>query len=291
MRKAMLATILFAFFVGMASTAALLPEVLSKCGCVVPPEQQDVALARAKDAVSPQGASNGSGSLPGTRAIADETTAPAPEWAERMFPTGLNKDFGEVPFGTKLVHRFEVTNIYAAPVEITGLRVGCGCVTASSGKRVIQPGESTTIDVTMDTRQFTGPDTQTVRVGFGPDPRSRCVLKVSAVSQTDLVFKPDRVGFGTVAHGHGSVQSIDVASHGALDWKIEEVIVAKELPFTAKLHELPHRAPSGSGKVGYRLTVTLKDDAPPGRIRDYIYLRTNQTGIPPAPVLVTATVK
>ena len=113
------------------------------------------------------------------------------------------------------------------------------------------------------------------------------MLKVSAVSQTDVVFKPDRVSFGTVARGQASVQSMDVEYNGTLDWKIEEVIVAKELPFEATLSELVRRP----GKVGYRLTVTLKDDAPTGRIRDYIYLRTNQTDVPPVPVLVTATVK
>ena len=110
---------------------------------------------------------------------------------------------------------------------------------------------------------------------------------MSAVSQTDVVFKPDRVSFGTVACGQASVQSMDVEYNGALDWKIEEVIVAKELPFEVTLSELVRRP----GKVGYRLTVALKDDARSGKIRDYIYLKTNQIDAPPVPVLVTATVQ
>jgi hypothetical protein len=223
-----------------------------------------------------------------TMPAASGTTASAQEPAERLFTAGLSKDFGAVPFGTRLLHRFAMTNIYAAPLEITGLRVGCGCVTATPGKRVLQPGESTTIDVALDTRGFTGPNTQTVRVAVGPNPRSACVLKVSAVSQTDVVFKPDFViSFGTAARGRASVRSVDVEYHGALDWKIQEVIVARELPLEATL-SAPVRRP---GKVGYRLTVTLQDDAPPGTIRSYIYLATNQAGPPPVPLLVTATVQ
>ncbi len=213
------------------------------------------------------------------------------ERAERMFTSGLVKDFGAVPFGTRLLHRFAITNIYAEPVQITGLRVSCGCVTATPGKRLLEPGDSTTIDVAFDTREFTGPNTQTVKVAIGPNPQSRCKLTVSAVSQTDVVFKPDRVNFGTVARGQTPVESIDVEYHGALDWRIEEAIVAKELPFEVTWSELVRRP----GKVGYRLTVALKDNdgrlAGCGRIRDYVYLKTNQKDVPPVPVLVMASVQ
>ena len=128
-----------------------------------------------------------------------------------MFTAGRSMDFGPVPFGTQLLHRFEITNIYEIPVEIAEPRVGCGCVTAIAGKRILQPGERTTIDVTMDTRAFTGANMETVRVKVGPNPNSSCVLEVSAVSQTDVVFKPDRIiNFGSVVRGQVSAQSIDV---------------------------------------------------------------------------------
>jgi hypothetical protein len=284
---ATLAVIVLAFFGGMMGAAALVPEILDKNPGGLTPEGQNLALAAAKDAPSPQETSSSSDFSPRSRSLAKGTPASAHQWAERMFTAGRSKDFGAVPFGTQLLHRFAMTNIYAAPVEITGFRLGCCCVAATPGKRILQPGESTTIDVALDTRQFTGPNTQTVRVGIGPNPRSACVLKVSAVSQTDLVFKPERVNFGTVRHGQASVQSVDVEYHGALDWKIKEVIVDKELPLEATLSE-PVRQP---GKVGYRLDVALKANVRPGRIRDYIYLKTNQADFPPVPVLVTATVE
>ena len=114
-----------------------------------------------------------------------------------------------------------------------------------------------------------------------------CVLKVLAVSQTDVVVKPERVAFGTVARGRESVQSVDVEYNGTRSWRIKEVLVAQELPLEATLSAPVNRP----GKVCYRLTVALKGDARPGRVRDYIYLGTNEIDVPPVPVLVTATVQ
>ncbi len=185
------------------------------------------------------------------------TTDPS-EWAAKMFTAGCSKDFGAVPFGTRLEHRFEITNIYAVPAEIVELRVGCGCVKATAGKRMLQPGERTTIDVTLDTGAFTGANTETVRVMVGPNPKSSCVLKVSALSQTDVVFKPDRIiNLGEVVRGRTSAQSIDVEYSGTLAWQIKKVIVAQDSQIEATLSE-PVRRP---GQIAYRLTVTLKNDA------------------------------
>jgi len=284
----MLATVVLALFGTMACGVVLLSAIPGRNAEIPRPEQYDFPRPAEKDAVSPRETIVRSGFSPSSEATARCTTASTPEWAERMFTSGRTKDFGTVPFGTQLSHRFEITNIYATPVEITGLRLGCCCVTATPGKRLLQPGESTTIDVALDTREFTGPNTQTVRVVVaGPSPRTACVLKVSAVSQADVVFKPDRISFDTATRGRVSVQSIDVEYNGSFAWKVENVIIAKKLPFEATLRELVRQP----GKVRYRLDVALKDDARPGKIRDYMYLRTNQIDVPPVPVLVTATVQ
>jgi len=44
---------------------------------------------------------------------ATATSAPAQGWAEKMFKDGLTHDFGTVPHGAQLFHRFTMTNIYA----------------------------------------------------------------------------------------------------------------------------------------------------------------------------------
>ena len=61
-----------------------------------------------------------------------------------------------------------MTNIYAVPLEITNIRVSCGCLTATPVPKVLQPREAGYIEVTMDARRFNGPKTVTVHVTVGP---------------------------------------------------------------------------------------------------------------------------
>ena len=70
------------------------------------------------------------------------TAAPAQNWAEKMFPDGIEHDFGVVPHGAQLFHRFAVKNIYAVRMEITSITPGCGCVTAKATKRELIGGNS-----------------------------------------------------------------------------------------------------------------------------------------------------
>src|SRR3984957_8716008 len=180
--------------------------------------------------------------------------APAQGWAEKMFKDGLTHEFGSVARGAQLLHRCPITNIYAVRMEITGIVPGCGCVTATASKRVLEPRETAYIDINMDARKFTGPKTVAIRVSVGPDFTSSADIKVSANSRADIVFNPGEVNLGTVAPGSAATQNVDVEYAGALNWTVSEAVVAKDLPLEAVLKEL-YRRP---GQVGYRLTVTLK---------------------------------
>jgi hypothetical protein len=214
------------------------------------------------------------------------TAAPAQGWAEKMFSGKLTHDFGNVPRGAQLVHRFSLTNIYAVRMQITGIKSGCGCVSASAAKMVLEPRESTTVEVRMDARRFTGPKTVGVRVTVGPEYVSSAELKVSGNSRADVVFNPGQVTFGSVARGQTPTQTIDVEYAGTLAWQIKEVLV-RDLPYSATFKEI-YRRP---GEVGYRLSVTLKADAPAGALKHELFLKTNDPASPLVPVLVEANVQ
>src|SRR5207244_2165563 len=184
------------------------------------------------------------------------------------------------------VHRFPVTNIYAVPMTITDIKSGCGCVTASAGKMVLAARESTTIEVRMDARRFTGAKTVGVRVSVGPDFVSSAELRVTANSRADIVFNPGQVSFGAVARGQTPTQMIDVEYAGALRWEVKEV-VKSEAPYTVTVKEL-YRRP---GQVGYRLSVTMKADTPAGALKHDVYLKTNDPAAPLVPVLIEANVQ
>jgi hypothetical protein len=211
--------------------------------------------------------------------------ASAQGWAEKMFE-GLTHDFGTRPRGSQLMHHFKMTNIYAVRMEITSIKSGCGCVSASAGKRVLEPRESTTIEVRMDARRFSGPKTVGVRVTVGPEFISSAELRVTANSRADIVFNPGQVSFGTVTRGQKLTQTIDLEYAGTLALEVSKVI-AKDVPYTTEVKEI-YRRP---GQVGYRLTVTLKADPPLGPQKHEVFLETNDPASPRVPVLIEANVQ
>ncbi len=219
-------------------------------------------------------------------AFAEAPVSAQSAWAEKMFKDGLSHDFGSVPRGAQLSHRFTITNIYAVRMEIVSIVPGCGCVTANPVKRVLEPRESTTIDVTMDARRFTGLKTVGITVTVGPDFISSAQLRISANSRADIVFNPGQVSFGTVTRGQAASQVIDVEYAGVLDWQVTEAS-AKDLPVEVSLNEL-YRRP---GQVGYRVRVTLKPDAPIGNLKGDLFLKTNDPGSPLLPVLIEGVVQ
>jgi hypothetical protein len=209
-------------------------------------------------------------------------------WAEKLFENKTQHDFGNVAHGTQMLHKFAFKNIYAVPLDVTITRISCGCTTASSSVQRIDPQATGTIDVNMNARVFTGPRTVrvSVRLSKGQEFYSTADLVISANSRPDIVFNPGDVNFGVVAQGQGAGQDITVEYAGAFDWKVKEV-VTNGLPVEAKLEQLRTQA----GLVGYKVSVSLKADAPSGSLKGEMYLRTNDPASPLLPVLVQANVQ
>lgn len=207
-------------------------------------------------------------------------------WADKMLSGGLAHDFGTVPRGAQLLHQFPITNIYAVRMEITAVQPGCGCVTAAAAKRVLEPKESTTIDVRMDASRFQGPKSVGVRVSVGPEFVSSAELRVSANSRSDIVFNPGQIQFGVVSAGTGASQTVDVEYAGNLDLSFSDVVV-NNAPVEAKLSEL-YRKP---GRIGYQVRTTLKSSAAAGAFKELIYLKTNDPSMPLVGLLVEGTVQ
>lgn len=215
-------------------------------------------------------------------------------WAEKLFihegVPQTTHDFGTIPRGALVSHRFVMKNIYAVPLQVS-TRASCGCVTVTPSPPVLQPRETGTIDVVMDARRFTGAKTVTIHVEVGPQFKSTAALTVTANSRADVVFNPGHVNFGVVPVGQPQTQTIEVEYAGVLDWKIEGVNVG-DAPLDVKYTQLYRKQPGTGqqGGAGYRLSVTLKD-APAGASKWEVHLQTNDPTSPTVPVLVEATVQ
>jgi hypothetical protein len=206
-------------------------------------------------------------------------------WAEKLFKGHLSHDFGNVPRGAKLSHRFPITNIYAVDLQIVDTRVSCGCATVYPASKVLKSRQTSYVDVVMDARKFTGPKSISVYISVGPEYTSTATLKVTANSRSDVVFNPGQIDFGIVSKGATPKQTVEVEYAGVLDWKITEV--ANSTPFEVTLSEMYRR----SGQVGYKVTVAMKADVPAGEFKHEVQLKTNDKASPVLSVLVEANVQ
>lgn len=207
-------------------------------------------------------------------------------WADKMFKGASAHDFGSVPRGAQLHHRFLMTNIWAVPVEITNVRTSCGCVTVTPSTKSLQPRENGYIDVIMDAHKFTGHKSVSIYVTLGPQYVSTAALRVEANSRADVVFNPGYINFGVVQRGQAPRQVIEVEYAGVLDWRVNEVDKSGA-PVDVALEQM-YRQP---GRVGYRLTATLQADAPAGLLKHEMLLRTNDPASPLVPVHMEAMVQ
>jgi hypothetical protein len=199
---------------------------------------------------------------------------PAP-WASKLFavdgkvPTG--HDFGSVPRGAQLKHRFPVKNIYAVPLQFTA-RVSCGCLTVTATPPVLQPREEGFLDVNMDTLKFNGHKSVTVEVTvLNQQFYSTAVFQVVGHCRTDITLEPGQAVFGVVARGQPATRELLVRYAGQLAWQVGGVAPGDAAPFDVKVVEA-YRQP---GQVGYRVALTLKPDAPAGSLKGDLQLVTN----------------
>jgi Protein of unknown function (DUF1573) len=190
-------------------------------------------------------------------------------WADALFEE-FSKDFGSVPRGPTLSHPFRVVNNTRGPVNISSVRVSCGCVTAVALKTHLKPGESTHIIAKMDTTRVSGLRTVTIYVQFDQPTFEEVRLWVQANGRNDFTVTPDTLAFGQLKRGGTPAVSVMIAFYGSNQTRITEVNCESNYiqPEVQEVHRL-------ESEVTYRLTARLRSDAPVGKWYTDVWFKTN----------------
>jgi hypothetical protein len=212
-------------------------------------------------------------------------SAGAASWANALFDE-LSRDFGSVPRGPLLSHHFRVVNRTRQTVNISSVRVGCGCVTAGTRKTLLEPGEETSIYVTMDTTRFIGPKSVTVFVQFDQPAFDEVRLYVQANGRTDFTVAPDVLTFGQVKRGLESAASVTVTFHGHTGAQITKALGESNYvqPVVVEKRRSDH-------EVVYEVTAKLRGDTPVGRWFTDVWLTTNVSSLPKIRVPLTVEIE
>ncbi len=197
------------------------------------------------------------------------------DWPRRLFKT-TTYDFGTVARGAVAEYRFEMENPYVEDVHIERVESSCGCAQVHVTKRLLKTYDTGAIVVTLDTQRFYGQKESTLRVVFDQPFRAEFRLHVSYYIRPDVVFQPGTVQFGTVPQGQSVQKRVTVSYAGRTTWKVLDAEPSSS-HLEVALAEVERSSDPRTqvGKVTYDLVVTLKDDSPPGYLKELVVLRTN----------------
>ena len=200
----------------------------------------------------------------------------AESWGNAMFQE-KRFDFGRVAIGSDAEHRFTITNLYQEDVRLVSVRSSCNCTESSLTKKVLKSLETAEVVAKFNTGgQYLRDKMSTLTVDLetvmdGKVLRDSVQLHVSGYIRPDVVLTPGAVEFGSVAEGKPVVRTVQLEYAGRSDWAL--VKVERTNPF---VHARAEEVKREHGEVAYRITVTLKDNAPVGYVRDALRFITNE---------------
>ncbi|MFH5805215.1 DUF1573 domain-containing protein [Alienimonas sp. DA493] len=206
-------------------------------------------------------------------------------WAKELF-SETEHDFGVVARGALTQHPVTITNTTDRTVHISSVGASCTCASGSVDKQTLAPGESATLTLEMNTRQFHGKKDSNVIVNFDAPRYAEVRIPVSMYCRKDVVLTPGEVNFGAVEKGAGAERTVQIAYAGYAGWQIRGVEGGGKL-LESEVKEIGRTA-SGAD---YALRVKLSPDAPPGPIRERLTLITSDANNPKVPVLVEGEVE
>lgn len=193
--------------------------------------------------------------------------------AEAYFDERVH-DFGATPKGPQLVHYFRFTNSGKETLTISGVRVSCGCVTASAPVTQVKPGESSYITASMDSRRFTGAKSVTVFVQFTSPRFEEISLEVRANGRDDFSMSPESIAFGTIRKGKGGAASVQVTLQTDPNWEVKDA--KAESNYVKPTVKLVKR---NGAQVTYEISADLRNDLPVGKWYTDIWISTSNPNL------------
>lgn len=141
-------------------------------------------------------------------------------------PSGV-LDFGYVhrsPEGGVLQGRLTLSNTTRHPIAITGIRASCVCVHPETDKKLVGPGESTSLNVRVDVVSGRGPREYSIYVATDDPSASILVLNVRYVFQTGWFARPSVLSIKDAERGKSYERAIEIIGYpGVSDLTLQAV--------------------------------------------------------------------
>ena len=164
-------------------------------------------------------------------AAKDEST-PSDNVVGNLKVSEMQWDFGYIPKGATVTHRFVLSNVGEKPMKIVKVKPACGCTSAPLTKDELGPGESTDLDVIFNSRGFNGKATKTVTINTDDslNPVTTLQFTVDAGGAVPtLIFEPADVTFDSVAVGKKVTKKLKITNNDIQPIALKLVEVPSDL--------------------------------------------------------------
>ncbi len=258
-----------------ATTAGANPEKAPERAEPVKPKPRAVTPQRRIQTA--QNAAAKTAQTPQSNDSADEQTSQMSTSGPKIHIETTDYDTGILPADDKSVRKIKVANNGDSTLNIKSVKSSCGCVSGSIEKKVIAPGGSTDLVVTIDPNRISGfKSTKTITL-FSDDPDNpRVQVKVTARLEQTYEMEPQNIDFGTVEKGTPAEASILFRSlKSDPPVKVTDVSpYGRVRNVELDLEQTPEGQWRKPGHPEYKITAKLLPTVPPGNFIARARLRT-----------------
>jgi hypothetical protein len=183
-------------------------------------------------------------------------------------------DFGKAEQGTQVNHLFRFTNQGGRDLRIESVKTSCGCTAAVISSEVIAPGQEGTISATFDTARFSGEKAKNISVYSNDPAQPVTTLTLQGEVTVEIEVDPTQLYLGRVRRGEETIRSVDVL------YDASKSIAITKIENSSPMLTVQAQDSEKDGRKGKKLLVTLKKDAPLGRLNDEIKITTTSVKRP-----------
>jgi hypothetical protein len=181
---------------------------------------------------------------------------------------GTSFDFGSIYRGAQIERPVTLKNNGTDTLILGNIEASCGCTAAAVSSKRVPPGETETLLIKFNSRNFSGTVHKTVTVNSNTPDSPRVVIEFTANIIDEIGLTPQNFWFKDAIVGKPNTVTIVIKNGGKDTLQISEV--------RTSIQNLALNLPSGPILPGatYELTATFTPKAPIPIISDYIFLQT-----------------
>jgi hypothetical protein len=193
-------------------------------------------------------------------------------------------DFGVVPPGTEVRHRFRITNKTDFSWRITNVSKSCACTVGEFSARTIYPGEAASVELGYQARAQEGRVAQSIVVEFGEPQAPLVSLALKGEVRKPLSAWPAALDLGPVAPGTRIRRTLEVRNYTDRDLALVKI----ESPDWLKIEQRPVESKEEPYRPRQTWELVVQADALPaaGVDEPVLVVRTDSDQIGPLAIPV-----